>query len=208
MLKQKVILKSIYCISVFCSIFLIYSIVMNSYESKRMNEVEKTKYTDIITSMDTREIITEDYQLIKLNSFPSIELKENEQVVLLRVFDTTAKNKDAVFIVNYNQNPPSVYLVNGNGFFTTNYYASQNLDLILLILVLSMIENLILMKYRYCRDFNMTYVVTKILIVLCIYISTLPGYMINIPCDVLIMIAILSMVIIATLYWNKKVILY
>ena len=102
MLKQKVILKSIYCISVFCSIFLIYSIVMNSYESKRMNEVEKTKYTDIITSMDTREIITEDYQLIKLNSFPSIELKENEQVVLLRVFDTTAKNKDAVFIVNYN----------------------------------------------------------------------------------------------------------
>ena len=208
MLKQKVILKSIYCISVFCSIFLIYSIVMNSYESKRMNEVEKTKYTDIITSMDTREIITEDYQLIKLNSFPSIELKENEQVVLLRVFDTTAKNKDAVFIVNYNKNPPSVYLVNGNGFFTTNYYASQNLDLILLILVLSMIENLILMKYRYCRDFNMTYVVTKILIVLCIYISTLPGYMINIPCDVLIMIAILSMVIIATLYWNKKVILY
>ena len=138
---------------------------MNSYESKRMNEVEKTKYTDIITSMDTREIITEDYQLIKLNSFPSIELKENEQVVLLRVFDTTAKNKDAVFIVNYNQNHPSVYLVNGNGFFTTNYYASQNLDLILLILVLSMIENLILMKYRYCRDFNMTYVVTKILIV-------------------------------------------
>jgi hypothetical protein len=208
MLKQKVILKSIYCISVFCSIFLIYSIVMNSYESKRMNEVEKTKYTDIITSMDTREIITENYQLTKLNSFPSIELKENEQVVLLRVFDTIAKNKDAVFIVNCNQNPPSVYLVNGNGFFTTNYYASQNLDLILLILVLSMIENLILMKYRYCRDFNMTYVVTKILIVLCIYISTLPGYMINIPCDVLIMIAILSMVIIATLYWNKKVILY
>ena len=204
MLKYKTILKLIYCISVICSIFLVCSIIMNSYESKRINELEKTKYVDIIASMNTREIVTEDYQLTKLDSFPSVKLKENEQVVLLKVFNTTANNKDAIFIVNYNQIVPSIY-VTDNGFFTTNYFASQNIDLMLLIILLSMIENLILMKYIYVRDFNMTYVVIKLLLVLCVYVGTVPGYIISISCDTMIVFALLLIVAVATLFWNKKI---